>query len=374
MKKILIVAHNIRFIVQFELNNIHLLQKLGYEVHCAVNYKDDHVIQNAAQIVNNMGVHIHQIDCARSPVHIIQNIKALNQLVGLIRKEKYSALHCHTPIGGVLGRIAGKITKIGTVIYTVHGFHFYRGSSAVSWMIYFPIEWLCSFFTDVLITINQEDYNFAIKHMHAGKIEYVPGVGINLKKLEVENFDKSKKRKELKISPEDTWILSVGELTKNKNHASLIKAIKDIPSVYLTIAGTGTEKDNLTRLINDLELMDRVKLIGYRNDTSELCHAADVFAFPSYREGLSVALMEAMACKMPIACSRIRGNVDLIDCNGGELFNPSSAEEIADSLKQIVNRNWENMGTYNRKKIEKFSLRVVMRDMKQIYKSQFIEN
>ena len=368
MKKILIVAHNIRFIVQFELNDIKLLQNMGYEVHCAANYKEDHVIGNALEIMESANVKVHQIDCDRSPFRLMKNAKALRQLVRLLRAEKYDGVHCHTPMGGVLARLAASRAGVKPVLYTAHGFHFFKGAPLINWLVYFPVEWLCSFMTDTLITINQEDYLFAKKYMHAKRVEYIPGVGIDLGRFERKQAgENEQKRCELKVPADKVWVLTVGEMTKNKNHASLIQAVADIPQVYLTIAGTGEQQATLSHLITDLKLEDRVKLLGFRNDVPELCQAADLFAFPSFREGLSVALMEAMACGKPVVCSKIRGNIDLIDKNGGELFDPHDIEDIKQTLQRMMKRNLEETGRYNVQKVKDYNVTNVREKMKKIY-------
>ncbi len=368
MKKILIVAHNIRFIVQFELNDIKLLQNMGYEVHCAANYKEDHVIGNALEIMESANVKVNQIDCDRSPFRLMKNAKALRQLVRLLRAEKYDGVHCHTPMGGVLARLAASMVGVKPILYTAHGFHFFKGAPRINWLVYFPVEWLCSFMTDTLITINQEDYLFAKKYMHAKRVEYIPGVGIDLGRFEKKQAgENEQKRCELKVPADKVWVLTVGEMTKNKNHASLIQAVADIPQVYLTIAGTGEQQATLSHLIADLKLEDRVKLLGFRNDVPELCQAADLFAFPSFREGLSVALMEAMACGKPVVCSKIRGNIDLIDKNGGELFDPHDIEDIKQALQRMMKRNLEETGRYNVQKVKDYNVTNVREKVKEIY-------
>ena len=139
-------------------------------------------------------------------------------------------MHCHSPIGSVVARLAAsQFRKDGLkVIYTAHGFHFYKGAPRINWMIFYPIEYVCSFITDVLITINKEDYNFAIKHMHSNQVKYIPGVGINVEKFSEEVSNREEKRRELGISKNDIVLFSVGELNDNKNHKIVIEALANI--------------------------------------------------------------------------------------------------------------------------------------------------
>ena len=103
------------------------------------------------------------INIARSPFSL-KNLQGLKQLKNILANGNYQILHCHTPMGGVLGRLAAlKLWKQGKlkVIYTAHGFHFYKGAPLVNWLLYYPMEKFLAHWTDVIITINEEDYERA---------------------------------------------------------------------------------------------------------------------------------------------------------------------------------------------------------------------
>ena len=235
-----------------------------------------------------------------------------------------------------------------------------------NWLLYYPVEKICAHFTDVLITMNREDYKLAQTKMRAGKIEYVPGVGIDPSEFAKVNIDRVAKRNELGIPENAKLFLSVGELNGNKNHETVIRAIAGMDMHYI-IAGKGDLQQHLETLICELNIADRVKLLGYRKDVKELCEMADVFVFPSYREGLSVSVMEAMANGLPVICSRIRGNTDLIDENGGALFDPYSVEDCASKVKSLLISDLEALGSYNQNKVQNFSIDIVNDRMKEIY-------
>lgn len=377
MKKALIVATIGGFIAGFELNDIKILQNMGYEVHGAADFRAVSS-EDKKRALETSGLIQHQVSFSRSPF-TPQTFKAYKELKRLMIKENFDLMHCHTPLGGVLGRIAAHKTRVPKVIYTAHGFHFFEGAPIHNWMIYYPIEKIFSLWTDVLITINQEDYRRAKNKFHMKRLEYVPGVGIDLEKYSTELFsiiERSKVRDEIGIPEQDLWLLSVGELNENKNHETVIRALaklrdkrKDAIDIYYTIAGEGSKKNQLQSLIDDMGLSGRVKLLGYRNDISLLCEAADIFVMPSFREGLSVALMEAMASGMPCVASKIRGNTDLVDENGGALFNPYSVDECMRGIEQILSRNIEAMGVYNRNKIKHFGKTVVKEAMTNTYEN-----
>ena len=309
----------------------------------------------------------------RSPLKI-KNISAYRRLKNIIRDGNYDIIHCHTPVASMMTRIAArKARKKGTrVIYTAHGFHFYKGAPLLNWLIYFPVEWLCSFMTDVLITINKDDFAFAKKRLHAKNIYYVPGVGINLEKCREIDVDRSEKRKELGIPEGSTAVLSVGELNENKNHEAVLRAIAKLgrKDVVYVICGKGNKGEYLKELARQLNISEQLILAGYRRDVLEIYGCCDVFAFPSIREGLPVSLMEAMCNELPIMCSDIRGNRDLIDeGKGGELFDPKDLDSVFNALKKsLALKDKEALVKYNLEKIKEFGLDSVKNKMSEIYR------
>ena len=354
------VGVTMRFFEDF----IHSLSESGNEVEIACN----NISGDLPEYCASSKIKTHSISCSRSPLHL-GNLKAITQIKNLVENNGYDIVHCHTPIAAFCTRLACRqARKNGTrVFYTAHGFHFYKGAPLKNWLLFYTAEKLCARLTDVLITINQEDYELAQRKLKAKHVAYVPGVGIDLEKFTASSVNKKAKREELGI-PEDTkLLLSVGELNENKNHETVIRAIADLSDVYYIIAGSGEREEKLNSTIDELGVSDRVKLLGRRDDIAELCSAADAFVFPSFREGLSVALMEAMACGLPCAVSKIRGNTDLIDTNGGTLFDPHSVQSCKDRLEELFGGDLKKTGEYNAEKVKKFSLDNVNKEMKKLY-------
>lgn len=313
-KKFLIVAHYSRFLVQFEMNNVKILQDMGYEVHYATNYQQEDMYADAPQRIRNAGVILHQIDFVRSPYQISANIKAYRQLKDLMAKEQFDGVHCHTPMAGVLARLAANATHTRPVLYTAHGFHFYKGCPIQNKLIYETAERFMARYTDALITINEEDYQAAKTFALRGKAYKIPGVGVDVEKIQNMQVDRAEKRKEFGI-PEDALVMiSVGELNDNKNHITIINAFmkSNLPNSYYIICGEGDLKEHLHKVIEENGMGERILLLGFRTDIIELLKSSDLFLFPSKREGLPVALMEAMAVGLPCIASKIRGNVDLL--------------------------------------------------------------
>ena len=373
MRKALILSSVASMIDQFNMPNIELLLKNGYQVDVACNFENGNScssekILRLKKQLKNMGVGYYQIDFERDVKKLFRNAKAYSQVLKLVKNNDYNFIHCHSPIGGVCARLAGRAT--GTkVIYTAHGFHFYKGAPIKNWLLYYPVERLLAHYTDVLITINREDYQLA-KHFKAKKVVYVPGVGIDTNKSNNIDIDIDQKRKELGLDKDDFVLLSVGELSERKNHEIIIKALSKLgnPKIKYLICGQGDLQEHLTNKARELNV--NVKFLGFREDILEISAITDLFVFPSRQEGLPVALMEAMAAGLPVICSKIRGNIDLIeDGKGGYLVDPNDSDGFADAIMRLY-KNFDkslNMGFYNVRSVNKFGSSKVMDSMNQVY-------
>lgn len=360
-RKVIFVANTARFFVMFEQNNIKLLQSMGYEVHCASNFEQERDV-DAKSILEKLNVTIHQIDIARSPFSA-RNLNAYRQLKALMQRERFDLVDCHTPMGGVLARLAAKATKTAPVLYTAHGFHFYKGCPLQNRLIYETIERWLARYTDGLITINEEDYQAAKTFRLRGEAYKIPGVGIDVKGIHDLKVDRIQKRRELGV-PEDAFVmLSVGDLNANKNHSTAIKAFAkaDIPNSCYLICGEGELRNELSSLSEKLGVSQHVHLLGFRNDVREILKASDLFVFPSFREGLSVALLEAVSAGVTCIASNIRGNVDLLEQS--QLFPPADEEKIADIMRKSVGQKQAP----NQKAYEEFDKTEVEKRMENIY-------
>lgn len=380
MKRVLMLASVASMIDQFNMPNIALLQKLGYEVDVACNFIEgntcsDERVAELKQKLQDMHVRCYQIDFARNIKHMGQNMRALRQVEGLMKQNGYAFCHCHSPIGGVVARIAGHRTKT-KVIYTAHGFHFYQGAPVMNWLVYYPVEKMLSRWTDVLITINHEDYKLAKKKFKMKKLTYVPGIGIDTQRESLSQKEKEEKRKELGIPQDAFLITNAAEFTPNKNQKTVIEAIEQLhnPNIYFVMCGIGQKKAELEQYVKEHGLEEHIRFVGFRNDLHEILQTSDCFVLSSFREGLSVALMEAMAEGLPVVCSRIRGNVDLIkDGEGGILISPQKRDEYINAFKKLYNMKNESfgqflhMGEINRKMIYIFGRKNVENHMKAIY-------
>jgi len=374
MKKALMVFHLGNFI-NFELNDIKLLTQLGYQVSVATNFNGFEYLKEKLKIYNTIN---YQINFSRCPLSL-KNIKAYKQLKQIMKDNNFNLVHCHSPMGSVIARLAAiyfRNKRTCKVMYTAHGFHFYKGAPIINWMFYYPVEKILSKYTDILITITKEDYALARQKFYAKKVEYINGIGINLEKFNnklLEEEENNNLKEQLNIPEDKTILLSVGEVNNNKNHIAVIKAIKQLNNsniIYL-IAGEGKIKEKLIDFVSKLGLTKQIKFLGFIKDISNYYKIANAFVFPSLREGCSVALMEAMATGVPVLCSKIRGNTDLIDNpKGGLFFNPKNTDDIVQKIKIFLTTDKNtisNQINYNLQKIKDFDIKNIEIKMRNIY-------
>lgn len=337
MKKVLYVATVVKtHIMEFHIPYLKMFKEKGWETYVAA--KNDY--ENPNDCVIPYCDYYYDIPFERFPIKK-ENIKAYKLLKELIEEEQFDIIHCHTPVGAMLSRLAARDARAnGTkVIYTAHGFHFYTGAPLINWMLYYPVERWLAHYTDVLITINKEDYERA-KKFKARQVEYIPGVGIDVDKFSPNPCDRDKKRQELGINSDDIVLLSVGELNENKNHRLMIELLPYLKNnIFYVICGKGPLMEEYINLANKLGIQKRLKLMGYVNDTPNYYRIADLFVFPSKREGLPVSIMEAMASGLPIIATDIRGSRDLLFNTSNMLIDLNENKEVLiKSIYSIINK------------------------------------
>jgi len=372
-KRVLMLATTAAMIEQFNKNNIALLNDMGFIVDMIGNFDkgnpiSDERLNQFRKWISERGGICYNYSATRNPLDVINNYKAYKKAVEVLTKNRYTFIHCHNPIGAVIGRLAGHNTRT-KVVYTAHGFHFYDGAPVLNWLLYYPVEKFLSRYTDTLITINREDYKRASEKFHAQRVRYIPGVGVDTNRFGG-TCSSNDVRKSLGIKCDDIVLLSVGELNKNKNHGVVIKALSRLKkkNIYYIIVGKGKLEARLKQLAVEENVASRVKIVGFQDDIKAYYEAADIYVLPSIREGLNVSLMEAMACGLPCIVGDIRGNKDLIDVGeGGYLFDVTSVEDLAGKIKKLLNENRYYYGTYNLKKIQKFDVKVTMKTLKSTY-------
>lgn len=311
MKKLLITCTEL-MMIQFLVPHVKYLAENGFRVEIACSDVGGRMEEVRAALQDTAEA-IHVLRLERSPVSP-RNLLGYGDLRRLLRENRYDIIWTNEPVMGVMTRIAAnKYRRRGTkVVYMCHGFHFYKGASKANWLIFYPIERFLSRLCDMIVTINREDEARA-KTFHCPRVEYIHGIGVNTERLHSHN-EQSDIRSELGLRKEDFLVLSVGELNENKNHQVIIRAIAKLndPAIHYLLCGKGDKRDALEALARELGLEDHVHFLGYRRDVVDICAQSDVFVLSSFREGISVASLEAMYCGMPLITSRVRGSDDYL--------------------------------------------------------------
>lgn len=359
---------------QFNMDNICILIELGYDVTVACNFKDRSVwdenkIIDLIRELEERNVKIIQVDFTRKIFDLESHFRAYRKLVKILEKNQYDFLHCHTPIASAITRLAAKKQNV-KIIYTAHGFHFYKGSPLINWVLFYQIERYLSKCTDVIITINNEDYRRAKSNFFSKKVVKIPGVGIDCAAIRKCIVNKGELRKKLNIPQNSFVLLSVGELSKNKNHEVILSALRQLKNrkIYYLIVGKGKLKEKYTKLIKNYKLEENVKLLGYRDDVYKLCKESDVFVQPSKREGLGIAALEGMAIGLPLISSNASGIKDYSE-NGKTGFCCNNAKEYAKAIDNLYNNKdlRKKMSKYNLKKVEEYDISKTREIMKSVY-------
>ncbi|MDR0696226.1 MAG: glycosyltransferase family 4 protein [Christensenellaceae bacterium] len=364
--KVLFVTTTDSMIWHFLQPHIKAMMEDGYIVECACSKTGDY-FDNIKAALN---ITVHKLHFSRRPFKL-QNIKAYYELKKLIKTNHYDILHCHEPVGGALCRLAGhKYCK--KIIYTAHGFHFFSGNSRFNNFLYGSIERFLALKTDLLITMNNEDFiaakNFKLR-TNDSMICKINGIGINTAIYSNASKSQNTIKEQYNILSNKKIILTVGECISRKNHITLINALQKIdPVAVLVICGGGPLLYKLLKTVG-VTISDRIIFTGYQSQMIPFYSEADVFVSSSLQEGLPCSMMEAMASGLPVVASDIRGHVDLIDTNGGILLDPNDDDGFANSINTILKDTAlaKEMGEHNMEKIKMFDSTVVIKEMQQLY-------
>ena len=369
-KKIMMIATTDNMIWQFLLPHIKYLQEQGNVVEC-VCAKTGFWFDELKEKHNLV---VHEIDFGRNPIKL-KNFKAYRQLKKLQEEQCYDLIYSQQPVGGMMGRLIGKKFKV-PVVYTAHGFHFFKGCPLVNKVIYKTVEKWLSKYTDTLITINEEDYQNALK-MKAKNVYKISGIGMSFKKYEELTETKEQIRESLGVNANDFVVVTVAEFIKRKNYNTMLKTIKELKdrnvNVKFLICGRGQEEETIKNQIKELGIENEVKILGFRKDINRILTASNLFFLPSFQEGLTLSVIEAMSFGLPCVVSNVRGNRDLIvDNKGGFVVEPTDAQKFAVKIEYLLN-NAEDcriMGEFNKEESKKYTIDNVIQQLAEIYKSK----
>lgn len=371
-RKVAFVATVYSHLSVFHLPYMRMLQQEGYEVHAFASA--DHCKAD----VEIEGMVCWDVPFSRNPFSP-NNIRALKQLLSLFKQEKYDLVHVHTPVASIVCRIATGLTEMKNVIYTAHGFHFFKGASWKEWLIYYPVERLMARWTDVLITINEEDYKRAQSFKVRNKVVYIPGVGVDIPRYR--NADRKRVeeiRDEFGLEKETFTIMCIAEFIPRKNHEQLIRAVQALKEqgvrLVCILAGVGRLEKQLRERIEELGISDLFKFAGFRRDVPDLLQLADTVVLLSRQEGLPKVLMEAAATGKPMVVTDIRGNREIVvPHENGYRVNVEDWENTARVLQELSANKIlrERMSRDSLDKSASFDLNKIRDQLRSLY-SEFI--
>jgi len=339
MKRILFVANvGKEHILKFHLPSIRKFKDNGWEVDvmCA---GDDPIPECDHHI---------KAKWKRSPFNM-DLLKGIKQLKNHLKINHYDIIYCHTPVGGLVSRLAGrKYRKKGTkIVYFAHGFHFYKGAPLINWIVFYPLEKILSRWTDRIITINEEDYKKACNLIGTRNCIKLNGIGINLSLFSAVGKSEARNKicNEFTLNESCKILIYLAELSLNKNQGMLLKAmpyvLKSFPETYLVLAGIDHVNGKYQKYAEQLGISKHVLFMGWRKDKEVLYKASDVCVASSIREGFGINLVEALASNVPVVATSNRGHSTIIQ-NGinGFLVGINDYKSMADRILDCLNHKY----------------------------------
>lgn len=365
MKQLLLTCTDL-MAIQFLVPHVKYLAQNGFSVSLACSEVGGRMDELRSALDGVAAV--HPVRLVRSPFSA-SNRHGYRDLKAIIDGGHWDVIWTNEPVMGVMTRLAARAArKRGTkVVYMVHGFHFYTGAPKKNWLLYYPVERYCSRLCDMIVTINQEDYTRA-KTFHAPRVEKIDGVGLDTERFASSMVDRTEKRLELGVPKDAFFVLSVGELKAHKNHEVMLRALAEVnePRIFYGICGRGELLEPLKELTVKLKVEKQVCFLGYRQDIPEILYAADLFALPSKRDGLGLAALEAMAVRLPLLTSHIRGVSDYVtDGETGYSYAPEDAAGFASGLIRYLNSPelCKRIGSHNAEVVKKYDIHKIELDI-----------
>ena len=364
-KKIMMLASTDNMIWQFLLPHIEEMQKNGNTVECICK-KTGFWFD---ELQNKYNLKCYNLPFKRNPFYP-QNLVAYHRLKKLQKQNKYDLIYCQQPVGGLMGRLIGRKFKV-PVFYTAHGFFFFKGSGIKKKLLYGTAEKFLARYTDHIITINDEDFENA-KKMKCKNIHKISGIGLDLNKYDKKEFNKETFKRELGVEGKKV-ILTVAEFIKRKNHKTMFKAFEELKyreDVVYLLCGCGKYKEKFEEYVKDNKLEKKIKFLGYRKDIDKIMQISDIFLLLSFHEGLTLSVIEAMHFGLPVVCSNVRGNKDLIENGKGGFVVPTTDyTKTAQKLSYLLDNPavCEKMGKLNKENSKQYSIENVIKELDAIY-------
>jgi glycosyltransferase EpsD len=368
LKRILFVANVHQHFLDCHVPYIKWLKEQGHEVHVAAG--EDQLVPEASKQFN--------ISIQRSPFRF-GNISAYYELKKIIRENKYDLIHCHTPMGAVVARLAARNFRwkgLLKVLYTAHGFHFFKGAPLVYWLTFYLAEKWLSRYTDAIITINQEDYDLVKTHGFRNKETFrIDSIGVTAGKFfKISREEKSALRGKYGYSDDQFLLIYAAEFIHRKNHRFIIDAlpilVKEIPELKILFAGTGELMFKMKAYCHNKNLDPYIDFLEFWQDIGPLMAISDVGISSSRQEGYGMHIAEGMFCGIPFVVTEDRGHREMIiDGVNGYMFPQNDRQKFIERIIHL-NRNPEirkKLGEAAFDSIQKCAVENSLKSMMEIY-------
>ena len=374
MPKLLIITTIQRTLRDFLLPYGDHFRSLGWQVDAMANVRDPY------PVAEEHFDHFYAVDWGRNPLDPRNFGHTPRFIRELVEREKYDIVHVHTPVAAFVTRFAlRKLRAAGTVkvVYTAHGFHFFKGNSPLKNFVFLNLEKLAGRWTDHLIVMNREDFSAAQTHriVPPEHLTLMPGIGVDLSKYSAASVTAEQiaaVRRELGLAPEDKYILMVAEFIPRKRHQDAIEALALTaePQLHLVFAGSGPTMDEMRKLTASKRVQSRCHFAGHRNDIPVLLKGASAMLLPSQQEGLPRSIMEAMVMGIPVIGTNIRGTQDLLENGCGTLFDVGDTKELAQVLTELSasNPKFAVFALQAEKKVQNYNLVELLQLHENLYK------
>jgi glycosyltransferase involved in cell wall biosynthesis len=369
-RKLLIVTTISRTIRDFTIPYIRYFKHLGWEVD-GMAFDITHDSECIAELDN-----VWEIQWSRNALDPRNFWRGVARVQEVVAQEDYDLVHVHTPIAAFVTRYALKDFPKTKVIYTAHGFHFYRGGNPLKNAVFLSLEKLAGKWTDYLVTINKEDETAARKYrfLPEERIIYTPGIGLDLEQYDpgqVSQADIHAIKQELNLTTDDILFLSIAEFTPRKRQQDQLIALKKLnrPEVHIAFAGYGPTQSKIEQLSAKLGLQQQVHFLGHRQDIPTLICASLGVLLTSQQEGLPRCIMEAFCAAKPVIGTKIRGIQDLLVDDCGILIDVGDTDALAVAMKTIIDypQQAAQIGQNGRQKVASYDVQKIIKIYINIY-------
>lgn len=322
---------------------------------------------------------VWDVEWSRNPLSP-QNFRlALPKIQKIVEQGQYDLVHVHTPVAAFLTRCALRKLRTQTnlkVIYTAHGFHFYKGNSLLKNLAFGTMEKVAGAWTDYLVVINREDEAAAHRYrlVPPQQVIYMPGIGVDLARYDPQQVSVAaiaNLRQEMNLGEGDRLFLAIAELSPRKRSLDILQAFAKLntPNVHLAFAGSGPLLPMLQQQVQDLQVQSRVHFLGLRQDIATLIRASVATVLVSRQEGLPRSVMESLALEVPVIGTNIRGTKDLLAEGGGLLVEVGHTHKIASAMQKILDDPQAalQMGQVGRRQMAAFDLKITLMRHQSLY-------